>query len=152
MKHPNIKNISNISSKCIFILIIFQVPFNIFVKILKNILFNHFIILPINLSILFIFYDDKTIIANHSIWKIFIYYLFQIIVVKEVIFYHIHKLFHNKYLYSFHKKHHEHYFPLCILYNYADTLDFIFLSYSPIIIGENKFIFSVSNIMQYKGI
>jgi methylsterol monooxygenase len=53
--------------------------------------------------------------------------------IQEFIFYYTHRLFHTKWLYKYHKKHHEFKTPTIFAAFYASHVDHIFSAYVPTI-------------------
>lgn len=106
-------------------------------KAYKNVLFNLFVVTYIVLYI-------TTKLVIHRQFNIF-YSIRDFIIsmyFSQIIFYIIHRCFHTKYLYKFHKVHHEYKRPLGFTAAYAHPIDYIFgnmipLGVMPFILGSD---------------
>ncbi|KAJ9051776.1 hypothetical protein DSO57_1001534 [Entomophthora muscae] len=57
-------------------------------------------------------------------------------VLRDMVFYYLHRLFHHPFLYAtFHKKHHEFTAPIAVSALYANPIDFALTNVGPLLIG-----------------
>jgi len=107
---------------------------NIYWKIIPLVLFNLFITsLVFNLIIFKLLHYNNNpyypIRLSYSLFKLSFYKYFV-----DIPFYISHRLFHTKYLYKYHKKHHEIKAPVGISALYSHPIDYIFGNLVPIFI------------------
>ena len=100
---------------------------SIYKKALPLVLFNVFITIPISLIISQNFYF---ILSPFSYYHVYHIPLFFILI--DPFFYFFHYLFHNKYLYKFHKIHHQITTPVSITSIYLHPIDLIFGNILPL--------------------
>ena len=62
--------------------------------------------------------------------------ILMFILAREFLLFIMHQVFHIKYFYKYHKKHHSIVKPMAIVYHYGHTVEFIFLTFSPILLGN----------------
>ena len=64
-----------------------------------------------------------------------IYKSIGIILIEEFLFYHLHRLFHHKLLYKYHKMHHSIHAPIAVSTIYCHPLENIFVNIGPLLVG-----------------
>jgi len=106
----------------------------LFLKLSKNILQFQFIYL-LPLSIIFSYfapnmYHLESESCNNLLWKFGI-----IILIEEFLFYHMHYLFHSKWLYKYHKLHHTINSPIAVSTIYCHPLENMFINIGPLLVG-----------------
>ena len=107
---------------------------NIYWKIIPLVLFNLFITTFIFSIMTFslLHYNNNPYYPtklSYSLFKLFIYKY-----VVDIPFYIGHRLFHTKYLYKYHKKHHEIKAPIGISALYSHPIDYIFGNLIPVFV------------------
>ena len=108
--------------------------FNIYLKIIPLVLFNLFVTTPIFNFIIFqlLHYNNNPYypkILSHSLLKLLFYKYFV-----DIPFYIGHRIFHSKYLYKYHKKHHEIKAPVGISALYSHPIDYVFGNLVPVFV------------------
>lgn len=125
-------------------------------KIIKKTLTNHFLITfpTILLFSATLFPSDDPI----SLSKILLSILYE-----EILFYHIHRLFHDTQLYFYHKEHHKLTSPIAIGVIYAHPLEHLLINVIPIVLSAKlanlnlmeaylwSFIVSLSGFVSHSG-
>jgi sterol desaturase/sphingolipid hydroxylase (fatty acid hydroxylase superfamily) len=100
---------------------------NIYKKALPLVLLNAFITIPISLIIFQNFYFLLTPFNYYQVYHIPLFFI-----LIDPFFYFFHYLFHNKYLYKFHKVHHQIKTPVSITSIYLHPIDLIFGNILPL--------------------
>ncbi|KAL7038843.1 hypothetical protein ACKWTF_009711 [Chironomus riparius] len=106
-------------------------------KAIINVLENYLAILVVML-VQFYFDNDFARARRDPVLPSFLEVMRDLILnmfIHEFAFYYAHRLFHTKWLYKYHKKHHEFKTPTILAAQYAGLADHIFAAYLPASIG-----------------
>lgn len=107
-------------------------------KTLRSVLMNGFIyaaILVFLTDVIFFHIPYKTSVSEWPAPSTMLFQFTVIIVMEDLLSYHMHRLFHTQGLYWIHKQHHEYYTTVALATTYTHPLDVMFSNTMPLYAG-----------------
>jgi len=71
---------------------------------------------------------------SETLWSL-TYKMAGVVFIEEFLFYHLHRLFHHRKMYKFHKMHHSIHAPIAVSTIYCHPLENIFVNIGPLLVG-----------------